>query len=90
MGAAAEGFGGEKEDGVEAIEWARREDLPRRVLQEAFDGVTKDESIAGGGSTACVAVVDWWGRLRVAKYVFPFFLKEDGRRHRSFVGDTVS
>jgi protein phosphatase PTC7 len=42
-------------------------DLPRRILQRAFDDISKDESIPGGGSTACVGVVDWQGRHTAAK-----------------------
>ena len=44
-------------------------DLPRRILQEAFDGISDDDSVQGGGSTACVGVVDWAGKMTTAKYV---------------------
>jgi len=42
-------------------------DLPRRILQNAYDDLAEDDSVKGGGSTACLGVVDWWGRMTAAK-----------------------
>lgn len=39
----------------------------QKLLQKAYDGVVADESISGGGSTACVAVGSGTGHLEVAK-----------------------
>lgn len=39
----------------------------RHLLQKGYDGVVADESISGGGSTACVAVGKDDGHLEVAK-----------------------
>lgn len=38
-----------------------------QILQKGYDGVVADESISGGGSTACVAVGRSDGRFEVAK-----------------------
>lgn len=40
---------------------------PRELLQRGFDAVVKDTAIAGGGSTACVAVGEDDGHVEVAK-----------------------
>ena len=40
---------------------------PRTLLQKAYNGITKDGKIVGGGSTACIAVAGKDGALRVAK-----------------------
>lgn len=40
---------------------------PLRLLQEGYNRLCHDESIKGGGSTACVAVADPDGTLSVAK-----------------------
>lgn len=40
---------------------------PRDLLQKGFDAVVKDTAIAGGGSTACVAVGEDDGHIEVAK-----------------------
>jgi protein phosphatase PTC7 len=37
------------------------------VLQEGYEGVVEDTSIAGGGSTACVAIASSDGHIEVAK-----------------------
>ncbi|KAL9034083.1 MAG: hypothetical protein Q9214_007209 [Letrouitia sp. 1 TL-2023] len=39
---------------------------PRDLLQKGFDAVVKDTAIAGGGSTACVAVGEDDGHVEVA------------------------
>ena len=41
---------------------------PRELLDIGFEEVMKDNSVVGGGSTACVATVNEQGRLDVAKY----------------------
>lgn len=49
--------------------------IPQELLQIGFEKVMKDDSVIGGGSTACIATVDDEGRLDVAKYgtqaIFP-------------------
>ncbi|KAI9694491.1 MAG: hypothetical protein M1822_000107 [Bathelium mastoideum] len=45
--------------------------LPQELLQIGFERVMKDDSVVGGGSTACVAAADEEGRLDVAKYESP-------------------
>lgn len=41
----------------------------QKLLQKGYDAVVADETIAGGGSTACIAVGRDNGNLEVAKYV---------------------
>jgi len=41
----------------------------QKLLQNGYDAVVADETIAGGGSTACIAVGRDDGNLEVAKYV---------------------
>jgi len=41
----------------------------QKLLQNGYDAVVADETIAGGGSTACIAVGRDNGNLEVAKYV---------------------
>lgn len=42
---------------------------PLEILQDGYSNVCSDKNIEGGGSTACVAVVDPSGVLDVAKLV---------------------
>lgn len=44
---------------------------PQKLLQSGYDAVVADESVSGGGSTACVAVGRDNGTLEVAKQVLP-------------------
>ena len=56
---------------AESTKAAEKESLSaQKLLQKAYDAVVADESISGGGSTACVAVGSDSGHLQVAKYVF--------------------
>lgn len=41
---------------------------PQQLLQEGYTRLCHDESVKGGGSTACVAVAEPDGTLNVAKY----------------------
>lgn len=68
MASEAAKFGQGKGEGFAETVWPA--DLPRQILQNAFDDLAEDDSVKGGGSTACLGVVDWWGRLTAAKYVF--------------------
>lgn len=43
---------------------------PQDLLDQAYDEIIREGSIAGGGSTACVAIGDENGSLSVAKRVF--------------------
>jgi len=45
---------------------------PLALLQSGYERVMQDDSIAAGGSTACVAVATKTGHLEVAKLVVPF------------------
>ena len=42
---------------------------PQELLEEAYNEIVEKGDIAGGGSTACVAMGDKDGSLSVAKYV---------------------
>jgi len=67
MAEASEGFGKNRTNATQGNSLPK--DLPRRILQEAFDGISDDDTVQGGGSTACVGVVDWSGKMTAAKYV---------------------
>jgi protein phosphatase PTC7 len=54
----------------EAPRSEKRSLAPRTLLRNAYDSIVKDGKIVGGGSTACVAVGDRDGTLRVAKCVY--------------------
>ena len=56
-------------DSARANEVAEGERLgARELLTQGYAGVVADESISGGGSTACVAVAEENGHVEVAKY----------------------
>ena len=67
MATTAANFRKDKSEGLTGMTWPA--DLPRQILQEAYDDLAEDESVKGGGSTACLGTVDWWGRMTAAKYV---------------------
>jgi protein phosphatase PTC7 len=81
-----DGVGGWEESGVDPADFAhglcdymadaarrfggQRGPKPVELLDEGYEQVMKDESIAAGGCTACIATVTDSGLLSVAKYVF--------------------
>lgn len=81
MASEAAKFGQGKGKGLAEMAWPA--DLPRQILQNAYDGLAEDDSVKGGGSTACLGVVDWWGRFTAAKYVFSTFACSLSFRQRS-------
>ena len=50
---------------------AKRRLYAGELLQKAYDKVTADKSIVGGGTTACIAIGGIDGNLEVAKYFPP-------------------
>ncbi|KAL5121265.1 Protein phosphatase 2C 7 [Pleosporales sp. CAS-2024a] len=57
---------------------------PRDLLQIAYDEVTEDESIEGGGSTACLAVAEPDGNVQVANLGDSGFMHLGGNAVRHF------
>ena len=51
--------------------------VPQELLHIGFENVMKDDTVVGGGSTACIATADDEGRLEVAKYEPPRHLPFD-------------
>lgn len=77
----ADGVGGWTEHGIDpadfshglcsymaqtALDWSDGKLGPRELLHRGYDAVLADRNIRGGGSTACVAVVEENGRMHVA------------------------
>ncbi|KAH7408293.1 phosphatase 2C-like domain-containing protein [Phaeosphaeria sp. MPI-PUGE-AT-0046c] len=57
---------------------------PKDLLQVAYDEVTEDESIEGGGSTACLAVAEPDGNVEVANLGDSGFMHLGGNAVRHF------
>lgn len=81
----ADGVGGWADSGIDSAEFSHAlcktmaqmaesqsgddQVSPKQLLGDAYQDIIESGKIAGGGSTACVAVAGIEGNLTVAKYV---------------------
>ena len=53
---------------AKGLDSSEKKDLsPQSILSNAYEEIVREGSITGGGSTACVAIGDEEGNLKVAK-----------------------